>query len=101
MNACRSRLEDPVQQLLSPERKNKATFRWKFKETAYQFRNLLLDGSGFLSLPVSLMERHRGQKLLSQVVLLNSEDEALEPKGERRSFNMDPTAEPAPTLLLV
>jgi hypothetical protein len=74
MNACRSKLEVTVQQMLSPERKNKATSRWKFKGTglsACQFKNLLLDGPGFLSLPVSLMERHRGQRLLSQVVLLN------------------------------
>lgn len=33
MNVCRSRLDNTVQQLLSPERKNRATSRWKFKET--------------------------------------------------------------------
>lgn len=44
------------------------------RDRSCQFRSLPLHGPGFLSLPVSLMERHRGQRLLSPVVLLNQRE---------------------------
>jgi hypothetical protein len=58
--------------------------------SAYEFRNFLLDGSTFLSLPVSLTERSRGLRLASQVVFLNYENEAPGPQGKRCFLEMDP-----------
>lgn len=71
------------------------------RDRSCQFRNLPLHGLGFLSLPVSLMERHRGQRLLRPNCLAQSEGggEALGPKGERRSFDMNSPPELAPRLL--